>query len=215
MAQLGAHRIRSLLSDGKPGILDDIRPSSVGTAAHFTKALGQAPMLEVMNFIDKQKGEQLVNALLQHADDLDYLQELISSVAKQSSLNPTLNAVAQAYSRRRFTGRFKAEGQSVDLDTLVHQSTKSSKDDDAVNKIKIKDKSERLCWAFQRGTCLWQSCIFQHRCSLCSAKAHGAIGCPRGRTDRSTADLVPRAARADRPPHPRYRRDRAVNTEST
>ena len=148
VAQLGAHRIRSLLADGKKGVLDDIRPSSVGTAAHFTKALGQAPMLEVMKFVDNQKGEQLINALLQHADDLDYLQELVSSMAKQSSLNPSLNAVAQAYSRRRFTGRFKAEGQSIELDTLVHQSTRSSKDDDTATKTKLTGKSERLCWAF-------------------------------------------------------------------
>ena len=46
VAQLGAHRIRSLLSDGKQGILDNIRSSSVGTAAHFMKALGQALCLK-------------------------------------------------------------------------------------------------------------------------------------------------------------------------
>ena len=201
-----------LFTEGMHGILRHIRSSSVGTAAHFKKALGQAPMLEAMNFIGDKKGEQIAQALLQHADDLDYLQELTSSVAKKSSINPTLNAVVQAYTRRRF----KAEGQSVELETLVHQSTKTTKDDDVRTSENNSSRSDRLCWAYQRATCSWQNCGFQHRCSLCNSKTHGAINCPKGATNQSRAQAPATerssdSTRTDRPPHQRYRKARAHN----
>ena len=58
--------------------------------------------MEVIKFVNREKGEQLTKVLLQHADDLDYLQDLMNSLSKKGSLNPSLNAVIQAYSRRRF-----------------------------------------------------------------------------------------------------------------
>ena len=72
-AQLGAWQIRALLSSGKKGAIERIRPDSVGTASHFTKALGQAPIMEGIKFVNKEKGEQLTQVLPGHADDLDYL----------------------------------------------------------------------------------------------------------------------------------------------
>ena len=54
--------------------------------------------MEVIKFANKEKGEKLAKVLLQHADDLDYLQDLLSSVGKKTALNPSLNAVIQANS---------------------------------------------------------------------------------------------------------------------
>ena len=79
-----------------------MRPNDLGTAAQFSKALAQAPIMEGVKFASKEQEEKLTKVLLQHADDLDYLQDLISSIGKKTALNPSLNAVVQAFSRRRF-----------------------------------------------------------------------------------------------------------------
>ena len=197
-------------------MLKSVRPSSVGTAAHFSKALGQAPILDIIKFVDKEKGSQLTKLLLQHADDLDYLQELMSSLGKNESVNPSLNAVVTAYSRRRFNGLFKSEGQSVELDTLLHQSTKNAKDDDNYTAQSSSRPSDRICFRFQQGICNWTNCSFSHRCSLCTASTHGALSCPRLQQSEhphrsSTSRDWNGSSQSSRPPHPRFRRDRAQN----
>ena len=53
IAQLGAYEIRQDLISGKEDILDKIGPHTVGTAAEFKKALGQAPPLEIIKFVNK------------------------------------------------------------------------------------------------------------------------------------------------------------------
>ena len=215
-AQLGAWQIRSLLADGKQGSLKRIRPDSVGTAAHFTKALAQAPIMEGIKFANKEKGEKLTKVLLQHADDLDYLQDLITSIGKKTALNPSLNAVIQAYSRRRYGGLFKKEGQSVELDTLLQQNTTTKKDSD-VHSV-TSQASPRFCHKFQLGLCTWRTCTFKHHCSLCAALTHGASNCPKlrllRRTNGSNSTLATRDTtyNTSRPPHPRFRRDRATDT---
>ena len=111
--------------------------------------------MDVINYVNKEKGEKITKVLLQHADDLDYLQDLLNSISKKGSLNPSLNAVVQAFSRRRFKGLFKSEGQSVVLDTLLYQGTKSEKDDEApvVQKTKTPNSSPRFCYRFQYDAC--------------------------------------------------------------
>ena len=131
IAQLGAHDIRSRLSQGTPGLLKEILyDPRRGTALQFIKLLSQAPMLEVMEVICKEKKDVISEKLLQHADDLDYLQNLISSIGRETSINPSMNAVAEAFARRRYTGRFKTTGQSVRLDTMLYRSTKGTTDED-------------------------------------------------------------------------------------
>ena len=173
--------------------------------------------MEVIKFVNREKGEQLTKVLLQHADDLDYLQDLMNSLSKKGSLNPSLNAVIQAYSRRRFKGLFKSEGQSVELDTLLYQGTKSAKDDDELIGQKTPNSSSRFCFRFQHGTCTWQACAFMHHCSLCMATTHGCLNCPRLRQSRRPARNMATATwnetTTTRPPHPRFRRDRAHNNQ--
>ena len=102
------------MSAGKPGALADIRPDAIGTANYFAKAMCRAPILEVIGFLDKSKKEKVVESLLQHADDLDYLQQLVTSLGKRPELNPSLNAVIEASNRGRFYGRYKKDRQSVE-----------------------------------------------------------------------------------------------------
>ena len=91
--------------------------------------------------------------LLRHADDLDYLQTLVTSLGKKIEINPSVNAVIDAHNRRRFKGRFKTEGQSVELDTLLHQDTKEVPDDKFIQR-------KLRCRAFQKDECTWPSCRF-------------------------------------------------------
>ena len=225
IAQLGAYEIRQDLISGKEDILDKIQPHTVGTAAEFKKALGQAPPLEIIKFVNKPLFEKLSKGLLQHADDLDYVQDVVTSLGEKTGLNPSMNAVADAFMRKRFTGRFKREGQSVELDTLLHSSSKTAQDaDEEAGKQQTNFRSSNPCHHFQNGSCPYARCRFLHICSLCKSNSHGSKSCilnqdrssytsPRAYHIRERISYKPSRVKAapkdDRPPHPRYRRTRA------
>lgn len=224
-AQLGAHELRQLLNTGKTNILDNIQPHTVGTAAEFQKALGLASPLSVIKFVNKPAFEKILEGLLQHADDLDYVQELVTSLGKKTEINPSMNAVVEAFMRKRFTGRFKREGQSVKLDTLLHSSSKTVNDtDEEVRKKQTEFKSSNLCYFFQNGSCQYANCRFQHACGICNSNAHGSNSCMISHKNlpyrNRRADIMKErpshklfrgngVPKVDRPPHPRYRRNRA------
>ena len=141
-------------------------------------------------------------------------------MGREASLNPTLNAVVEAFNRRRFYNRFKTSGKNVELDILLNQSSQNSKDDDELCIQRASRNSTRLCFAFQRGSCYKTNCTYQHRCSLCWATTHSASGCPRmrqlgntreGETSNQQSRRTNYQRGGERPPHPRYRRDRAYN----
>ena len=216
VAQIGAHDIRSSLNSGSSEILENIMyDTRRGTATQFIKLLAQAPMLEVMELISKEKKEKITEKLLQHADDLDYLQNLVTAIGREPGLNPAMNAVEEAYARRRFTRRFKTTGQSVKLDIMLHKSTEGTADNDEATTAggKHRKPSSRLCHQFQKGECRWPNCTFQHKCRKCSSKEHGADECTPGSSQRSRNNPAGASARqppnTTRPPNPRYRRDRA------
>ena len=124
VAQLGEHGIRALLSTGEKGSLEAVTGETRGSANHFCEKLAKASPLEILDFVKAPNRVRLTEALLRHADDLDYLQTLISSLGNRNELNPSMNAVCEAFSRRRFSGRFRRTGQTVELDTLLQQETK-------------------------------------------------------------------------------------------
>ena len=227
-AQIGAHRVRTLLTSGDEDVIANIRRDDYGTAGQFAKALARAPVVEVLKFLAKDKASEIVGGLLQNADDLDYLQNLITSIGKQPSINPTMNAVVDAFARRRIAGRFKTAGQSVALDTLLQQSTKTVDDDDATVAASSKQtrqnsgrKPNNLCYLFQRNECTFQPCLYRHRCSICFAVTHGSMSCNRYRRQqnpevrsRERGTNSQRQSIPSRPPNPRFRRDRATNANA-
>ena len=152
----------------------------------------------------------MIESLLQHADDIDYLQTLITSLGRRSEVNPSMNVVIDALRRRRFKGRLKSQGESVELDTLLHKETKGEKDQDAefpkktVRGQNFPDK--RMCYAFQKNSCVYPNCRYRHVCSVCDSESHGAIAC--NRKSNTGGDAVKKT----KPPHPRYRRDRAKDS---
>ena len=118
-----------------------------------------------------------------------------------------MNAVVDALKRRRFKGRLKSQGESVELDTLLHKGTKGDKDEDAEFQEKYVGSqtaaNKRKCYAFQKDECEYPDCRYRHVCVVCDSKSHGAITCNQNKNSKN------RAAKKTKPPHPRYRRDRA------
>ena len=172
VAQVGAHNIRKMLNDGDRSILQKMRLDTRGTAAQFLKALTKAPLLQILERINADRYKEVREGLLQQADDLDFLQTVVTSVHDAPALNPTLNAITDAFNRRRFSGRFRTAGRGMEMDTLLYQSTKGVKDDDdatsLVGNISGTSQQSRYrtggeaqhCYAFQSGSC--------HRGSLCT-----------------------------------------------
>ena len=205
-AQLGAHKIRKLLSTG--GDIGTLDLTAVGSAAQFIKSLGKMSPLNVLRLIDKTNEKALTAALLQHADDIDYVQSLLNVIGTETGVNPAMNAVADAFSRRRFSQRFKTGDQNVKLDALLNSECRVPADDDEAvgQKSRRSPQSQpntnyaKPCFLFQSGTCSFQPCKFRHVCLICHSPSHGSNTCDR----RSSQTVVP-----NKPPHPRFRRDRA------
>ena len=111
VAQAGAHHIRRLLSDGNRSTIRDMKPGTRGTAAQFMKAMAKAPVLQILEKVNIDKYNELKESLLEQADDLDFLQTLVTSVHDEPAINPSMNALNDAFNRRRFSGRFKRRGE--------------------------------------------------------------------------------------------------------
>ena len=223
VAQAGAHHIRRLLSDGDRSTVRDMKPDTRGTAAQFMKAMAKAPVLHILEKVNINKYNELKESLLQQADDLDFLQTLVTSVHDEPAINPSMNALNDAFNRRRFAGRFKTPGRGIEMDTLLYQASKGAQDDDDTGARRGASSQgnadvDQSCYAFQRGSCHRRSnCRFRHRCLLCGSEDHGADRCgelrglPRssdGAENQSTGVSSQSRVRS-RPPHPRFRRDRA------
>ena len=167
-AQLGAHKIRKLLSSGGDPVNFDL--AAVGTAGQFIKALGKMSPLNVLRLIEKTNEKSLTDALLQHADDLDYVQNLLNLIGSETGVNPAMNAVSEAFCRRRFTGRFKTGDQNVKLDALLNSGSKVTTDDDEAvrqrtrkgSQIQSNASSTKTCFRYQTDTCNFRPCRFRH-----------------------------------------------------
>ena len=122
MAQVGAQEIRKELTTGDDEVFDRMGLATRGTAGEFIKAIGKMSPLGILRMTDKKRWEVLSEKLLQHGDDLDYVQTLLNVLGDRTDINPAMNAVVDAFNRRRFTGRFKMANQSVELDTLLNES---------------------------------------------------------------------------------------------
>ena len=73
-SQLGFKELRKLITEGDKKILADINPTSYRTAAQFLKALGKAPLLQILEITNQKRYKEILERVLQHDDDLDYLQ---------------------------------------------------------------------------------------------------------------------------------------------
>ena len=218
VAQVGAHNIRKMLNDGDRSTLQNMRLDTRGTAGHFLKALSKAPILQILERINADRYKKLREGLLQQADDFDFLQTVITSVHDAPALNPSMNAITDAFNRRRFAGRFRTARRGIEMDTLLYQSTRGAKDDDDITRpvgntsMSSQQSRNRTggeaqhCYAYQSGSChRGNLCTWPHKCLICHSYEHGANNCDRW---RQSGDVTSRSESDRRPPNPRRRQDR-------
>ena len=155
--------------------------------------------------------------MLQHADDLDFTQDVLTATGSNVEINPTLNAVLAGFARRKRSGRFKDGQLNLEFDRLRYASTASPKDGDPVVPEQPKKWKQQECKFFQRSSgCREGSrCGYVHRCILCEQQSHGASSCGTRTAPGTGVTTESRTNRVrERPPNPRSRRERANNTTS-
>ena len=60
----------------------------------------------------------------QAVDSLEYTQDLLNIIGHNTAVNPVMNAVCDAFNRRRFSGSFRVGNQGAELDTLLNATTR-------------------------------------------------------------------------------------------
>ena len=121
--------------------------------------------------------------LLQHSEDLDYVQDVLNIVGSHSELTPTLHAVLAGFNRRRTSGRFKQGHPSIVMDRLRFSHLASSNDDYGDSRPRRKKRTRfvsKACFYFQKreGCNNPKTCKFKHKCNICWSQSHGATFCP-------------------------------------
>ena len=190
-----------------------------GSAKQFIHMLKQAAPLDVLRLIDPKSFLKVSRGIAQVTECLDYTQRLLNIIGDKTALNPVMNVVSEAFSRRRVSGCFG--NQSVKIDTLLNASTKGRNDND--ERVARDDSSEtdgsnnklQVCFLFQANKCTFRNFRFRHECNLCKSTSHGMVDClkriPAARR-RAAAEPGPPTEEPSRgPPHPRFRQDRAYN----
>ena len=225
VAQLGAMEFRNQLLKGDDTILKSLRLGTQSTVGEVLKNLGRAPPLAVLQLCYDRKAFDFAESLIQHADDMDFVQDTLTAIGESHNLNPIFNGMLAGFNRRRRHQRFKFGHHTLQLDRLRFADSVSSLDSDLyATELTKNNKKEgqsynrgrssrsEPCYFFQRiSGCRRYPCPFTHKCSICGALGHGAIDCTsrRHRDDRGTGSDEPKEEKPDRPPDPRKRRARA------
>ena len=232
VAQVGAYELRTKMMVGYINALRGLRIGTTMTVAQLLKQLGSAPPMAVLKLCNKATGDFVMENMVQHSQDLDYTQDVLTAVGNHTELNPTMHAVISGFNSRRNTSRFKNRQQSMDLECLRFAHTATPKDSDqqvvkqhqngngsGSNTRRTGDMSQAICRFFQRqpGCRTPGRCRYDHRCIICGNSSHGAVQCysrPGGgaRQNQATPERRWNARMQeenDTPPDPRRRRNRA------
>ena len=111
-------------------MLQTLRLGTHLSVAEMIKKMGQAPPLAVLRLCYDQKNFDVSDQLLQHADDLDFVQDTLSTTGNSMQLNPVLNGVLAGFNRRRRHNRFKFGDRTLEFDRLRFAETASELDSD-------------------------------------------------------------------------------------
>ena len=188
LAQEGALNLRKRLLQGDINILSELQSEESTTFSEVLKKLGAAPPLAVLRLCNRQLGDYVMDSLLQHSDDLDFVQDVLDAIGSQSALTPTMHGVLCGLMRRRNYGRFKGGQWSIGMDIMRFSHLASQHDKDGRNKQNtnsgnINRVSKNFCQYFQRvaGCRKQDACRHVHRCIICDDKSHGACNCRDGK----------------------------------
>ena len=108
VAQAGLHRLQVLLGSGDSPVLTSVRLCEHYSVAETLKILSSLPPLSVLKLLGQARAPELASLSATVASELDFVQSTVDLVAAKDSLNPSMNAVAEAFKRRHLTGRFAA-----------------------------------------------------------------------------------------------------------
>ena len=129
---------------GDNEVLSTLSLGQYMSTADFLKQLGRAPPIAVLQLLFGSRGYNVMDSILQHADDLDFVQDALSATGDSPELNPVLNGVLAGFNRRRRYNRFKYAHHTLELDRLRFQHTSSEKDSDLqATEVKTKEKGEK------------------------------------------------------------------------
>ena len=129
---------------GDNDVVPSLRLGQQMSTAEFLKQLGRAPPIEVLQFCFGSNGYDVMESMLQHADDLDFVQDVLCATRDSLELNPILNGVLAGFNRRRRYNRFKYAHHTLELDRLRFEHTISENDSDLqATDFKDREKSEK------------------------------------------------------------------------
>jgi hypothetical protein len=186
VAQKGAQTLRKKMIEGDSQILQNLQMDTPTTLAQVLDQLKAVPPLAILNLCNKEIGAFVTENLLQHSEDLDYVQDVLNVVGSYSELTPTLHAVLAGFNRRRTSGSFKQGHQSIVMDRLRFSHLASPNDNDGGNRPSRKKRprtvASRVCRYYQQteGCHNRKRCRFEHKCSICGSQSHGAMYCKKG-----------------------------------
>ena len=96
--------------------------------AETWKILSKAPPISVLKLLDKARAHEVGSQAARVSAELDFTQTVLDLVATMDSLNPSVNAVAEAFRRRSIGGKFASGDHSIQMDSLVYAATSTSTD---------------------------------------------------------------------------------------
>ena len=124
VAQLGALEFRKWLITGDAQVIPSIRLGQQMFAAELLKQMGQASPIAVLQLcFGTEKKFNVLESMLQHANDLHFTQDVLSAAGDALEVNPTLNGVLEGFNRRRRYKRFKFGHHTLELDGLIFAHT--------------------------------------------------------------------------------------------
>ena len=100
VAQAGLHRLQVLLGGGDSPVLTSVRLGEHYSVAETLKILSSLPPLSVLKLLNRARAAELTSLSATVASDIDFVQSTVDLVAAMDSLNPSMNAVAEAFKRR-------------------------------------------------------------------------------------------------------------------
>ena len=134
VAQLTSLEFRKKLLEGDNNLVQNLHMGTWTTVAELLKVFGKIPPLSLLCLCNPEFGKYVSEHILQHADDLDFVQDILSATAVSTALNPILNSVIAGFGRRKSYRRFKYGQLNMHFDRLRYAESETKNDHDIKGK---------------------------------------------------------------------------------
>ena len=150
----------------------------------FCKYLEHVPPLKLVEFVNRQKAENIRKALEKISALAHFSQSMADYFARDDALEPALAVVCEVLRNTEdIGGLMKKRGATFLSLAKPYEKERSSEDHVMSSSRKVpKSRSQKLpCFRFQKGNCRFSNCFFKHECSNCGSHNHGSDDCRRKR----------------------------------